>query len=68
MSYDKGGEKPPECEVATGQLLPRFYLNIPGNVRFSELILGPETHGVSEWQRHLKKSLGNGIYCQEIQR
>ena len=42
MSYDTGGEKPPK------------HLDIPGNVRFSEVILGPRTtHDVSKWQHDL---------------
>ena len=65
MSYDTGGEKPPEYKVATEYLPPRFYLNIPGNVRFSEVILGPKTHDVSQWKRYLGSCQGKKVHVRK---
>ena len=41
--------------VDTKQIPPRFYLETQENFRFSEVILGPQTRGVPEWKRWLKK-------------
>ena len=42
-------------QVDTEQIPPRFYLETHENFRFSEVILGPQARGVSEWKHWLKK-------------
>ena len=42
-------------QVDTEQIPPRFYLETDETFRFSEVILGPQTRGVPEWKRWLKK-------------
>ncbi len=44
-----------EIKVDTEQIPPRFYLETHENFRFSEVILGPQARGVSEWKHWLKK-------------
>ena len=42
-------------QVDTKQIPPRFYLKTHENFLFSEVILGPQTHGVPEWRHWLKE-------------
>ena len=55
--YDetKTAQKPDDIQVDTNQIPPRFYLKTHENFRFSEVILGPQARGVSEWKHWLKK-------------
>ena len=55
--YDetKTAKEPDDIQVDMEQIPPRFYLETHENFRFSEVILGPQTHGVSEWKRWLKE-------------
>ena len=42
-------------QVDTEQIPPRFYLETHENFRFSQVILGPQAYGVTEWKRWLKE-------------
>lgn len=55
--YDetKTAQEPDDIQVDMEQIPPRFYLETHENFRFSEVILGPQTRGVPEWKRWLKK-------------
>ena len=44
-----------DIQIDMEQFPPRFYLEIPKDCRFHEVILGPQTRRVSEWERWLKK-------------
>jgi len=54
MSYTDDPPSP-EREVAMDQIPPRFYLEMPVNFRFNEVILGPKTGNVSEWQQWMSE-------------
>ena len=51
----KTAQEPNDIQVDMEQIPPRFYLETDENFRFSEVILGPQTRGASEWKRWLKK-------------
>ena len=53
-------------KVDTEQIPPRFYLETHKNFRFSEVILGPKTRGVQEWQRWLKEQGHDKVEPSEI--
>ena len=46
--------KSDRVKVDTERIPPRFYLEA-GNLRFSEVILGPKARGIREWTRWLKE-------------
>ena len=48
-------QEPDDILIDTEQIPPRFYLETHENFRFSEVILGPQTRGASEWKRWLKE-------------
>ena len=50
MSYTDEAPSP-ERKVEMDQMPPRFYLEIPGNFRFNEVILGPKAGNVSGWKQ-----------------
>ncbi len=56
MSYYAGNEEKPEYRVDMDQIPPRFYLEMPGDFRFSEVILGPNTRSrVPEWEQWIRE-------------
>ena len=55
-----------EIKVDTEQIPPCFYLEASESLRFSEVILGPQTRGVQEWQRWLKEQGHNKVEPSEI--
>lgn len=63
MLYDTDGHPPPGRKVAMKPLPPRFYLEVPGNFRFNEVILGPKAGNVSEWQQWMSEN--NGIKVEK---
>ena len=51
----KTAQEPDDIQVDTKQIPPRFYLEMHENFRFSEVILGPQARGETEWKRWLKE-------------
>lgn len=63
MLYDADGHPPPGRKVAMKPLPPRFYLEVPGNFRFNEVILGPKAGNESEWKQWMSEK--NGIKVEK---
>ncbi|MDD9821089.1 MAG: tetratricopeptide repeat protein [Nitrospira sp.] len=63
MAYDTDGHPPPGRKVAMKPLPPRFYLEVPGNFRFNEVILGPKAGNESEWKQWMSEK--NGIKVEK---
>ncbi|MDD9859806.1 MAG: tetratricopeptide repeat protein [Nitrospira sp.] len=63
MAYDTDGHPPPGRKVAIDRMPPRFYLEVPGNFRFNEVILGPKAGNVSEWKQWMSEK--NGIKVEK---
>ena len=55
MLYSVDGEQVPQRKVDMDRIPPRFYLEMPGDITFSEVILGPKTDKVPEWKQWLRE-------------
>ena len=55
MLYSVAGEKVPQRKVDMARIPPRFYQEVPGGIKFSEVILGPKTDNVPEWEQWLRE-------------
>ena len=55
MSYYTDKEKQQERKVDTDRIPPRFYLDLPNDIKFSEVILGPKADNVLEWEQWLRE-------------
>ena len=61
--YDTGGHPPAGRKVELDQIPPRFYLEMPDDFRFNEVILGPKAGNVSEWKQLVSEK--NGITVEQ---
>ena len=59
MSYYADKEEQLERKIDMKQTPPRFYLEMPDNVRFNEVIFGPKAGNLSKWQQWLTTSVGS---------
>ena len=57
MSYYADKEEQLERKIDMKQTPPRFYLEMPDNVRFNEVIFGPKTSNLSKWRQWLIESM-----------
>lgn len=54
MLYQGAGAGQYERKIDEGWIPPRFYLEMPENFKFNEVILGPRASRVPDWQLWLK--------------
>ena len=59
MSYYADKEEQLDRKIDMKQTPPRFYLEMPDNVRFNEVIFGPKAGNLSKWQQWLTTSVGS---------
>ena len=55
MLYAVDGEQNSQREIDMCRIPPRFYFELFGDIKFSEVILGPNTNNVPEWQQWLRE-------------